>query len=145
MATFAVNKPATFDYEFVEKFTAGIVLTGHETKSAKLGRFDLTGSHAIIRGNEAYLMGGKIHAFQPKNAPEQYDETRTRKLILTKKEIQYLIGKLKSGLTLIPLKAYTNRGFVKIELGLGKGRKTHDKRDLIKKRETERELRKIEK
>lgn len=140
MTTIAVNKRATFDYEILEKYTAGIVLTGHETKSAKLGRFDISGSHAVIRGNEVFLIGAKIHAFQPNNTPEHYEETRSRKLLLTKSEIKYLFGKLQSGLTLIPLKSYTHHGFVKIELGLGKGRKHGDKRELIKKREIKREI-----
>ncbi len=98
-------------------------------------------ARAIVRGGETYLVGASIHSFQPGNAPEGYDETRTRKLLLSRAEIKYLTGKLESGLTLIPLKVYTHRALVKIELGLGKARKKHDKREVIKKRETERELR----
>ena len=136
-----MNKKAIFDYEILETFVAGIELLGHEAKSIKMGRFDLSGSHAVIRGNEAYLVGSTIHPFQVKNAPDNYDPTRTRKLLLTRKEINYLLGKLNEGLTIVPIKSYNKRGFVKIELGLGRGKKKADKRETIKKREVEREIR----
>lgn len=139
----AVNKRAAFDYEFFEKFQAGIAFTGHEAKSAKMGRINISGAHAIIRGNEAFLIGAEISPFQPKNAPADYEAGRTRKLLLKKEEIKYLLGKTQSGLTLIPLKIYTERGLVKVELGLGRGRKKHDKREIIKKREAKREIKKF--
>ncbi len=138
-----INRRATFEYDITERFTAGVVLSGHEAKSAKVGRLDLAGAHAIVRNGECFLVGAAIHSFQPGNAPEGYSTTRTRKLLLSREEIKYLTGKLQGGLTLVPLKAYTHRGLVKIELGLGRGRKRGDKRELIKKRETEREIRKI--
>ncbi|MEK7089861.1 MAG: SsrA-binding protein SmpB [Patescibacteria group bacterium] len=141
MEPYSVNKKATFDYEILEKIVAGIELTGHEAKSIKLGRFDLSGSHAIIRGNEAYLVGTTIQPFQVKNAPTNYDATRTRKLLLTREEIRHIGSKLNEGLTLVPLKSYNIRGFVKIELGLGRGKNKSDKREAIKKRDTEREIR----
>lgn len=141
MTTLAQNKRATFDYEILEKFTAGIELTGHEAKSIKMGHFDLAGAHAILRNNEIFLVGANIPSFQPKNAPHDYDPQRTRRLLLKKEEIKYLLGKTQSGLTLVPVKSYTNRGFIKIEIGLARGRKKHDKRELIKKREVEKELR----
>ena len=136
-----MNKKAAFDYEILETFVAGIELLGHEAKSIKMGRFDLSGSHAVIRGNEAYLVGSTIHPFQVKNTPDNYDPMRTRKLLLTRKEINYLLGKLNEGLTIVPIKSYNKRGFVKIELGLGRGKKKADKRETIKKREAEREIR----
>lgn len=141
MGTLSENRQARFDYDIQETYTAGVVLTGHEVKSAKLGRMDLAGAKAIVRDGEAYLVGASIHSFQPGNAPDGYDEARTRKLLLSHAEIAYLTGKLESGLTLIPLKVYTHRALVKIELGLGKARKKHDKREVIKKREVEREMR----
>lgn len=140
MTNLAENRKAGFDYEILEKFTAGIELTGHETKSAKMGRFNLAGSHAIIRNNEVFLVGGNIASFQPGNAPKTYEPQRTRKLLLKRAEIKYLLGKTQSGLTIIPLRAYTNRGFVKVEIALGRGRKKHDKREVIKKREFKRSL-----
>ncbi|MBI2278805.1 MAG: SsrA-binding protein SmpB [Candidatus Brennerbacteria bacterium] len=141
MGTLSENRQARFDYDIAETYAAGVVLTGHETKSAKLGRMDLAGSRAVVRGGEAYLVGASIHSFQPGNAPDGYDATRTRKLLLSHAEIKYLTGKLESGLTLVPVKVYTHRALVKIELGLGRVRKKHDKREVIKKRETEREMR----
>ncbi len=141
MEPYSVNKKATFNYEILETFVAGIELSGHEAKSIKLGRFDLSGSHAIIRDGEAFLVGATIHAFQVKNAPADYDASRTRRLLMKKDEIAYLVGKLHEGLTLVPLKSYNIRGFVKIELGLGRGKKKADKREAIKKRETAREIR----
>ena len=138
------NKKAYFDYEIFERIEAGIVLTGHETKSIRSGHINLAGAHAIIRGSEAFILNMQIPSFQPENAPEEYDPARTRKLLLTKKEILYISGKIKGGLTLIPLKVYSKRRLLKIELGLARGRKKHDKREIIKKRETEREIRKRE-
>ena len=144
MDVLSVNKRATFDYEILEKFNAGIELTGHEAKSVKMGRINTAGAHAIVRRNEVFLVGAEIPSFQPTNSPDDYDMGRTKKLLLKKEEIKYILGKIQSGLTLVPLKVYTNRGFVKVELGLGRGLKKHDKRELLKKRETEREIRRAE-
>jgi len=141
MEPFSVNKKAYFNYEILETVVAGIELLGFEAKSVKLGRFDLTGSRAVIRGGEAYLVGATIHPFQMKNAPQGYDPVRTRRLLLKREEIARLEGKMNEGLTLVPLKSYNIRGFVKVEFGLGKGRKKADKREAIKKREMAREVR----
>lgn len=141
MKVLALNKRAGFDYEILEKFKAGIELTGHEAKSIKMGRINIAGSHAIIRGGELYVLGMEVPSFQPGNAPTDYDPKRTKKLLMNRGEINYLIGKLEANLTLVPLRVYTDRGLVKVELGLGRGRKKKDKRELIKKRETEREIR----
>ncbi|MDI6734519.1 MAG: SsrA-binding protein SmpB [Patescibacteria group bacterium] len=145
MPTLTVNKRALFDYEIFEKFEAGIILTGHETKSAKSGHIDIAGARANVSNNKALIVGINIPSFQPKNAPQDYDPLRTKKLILRKKEIDYLTGKINSGLTLIPISVYTKRSFVKLELGLGRSRKKSDKRELIKKREIEREIKKFKK
>jgi len=144
MAVLTVNKRAGFDYEILEKLKAGVELTGHEVKSIKMGRVDIAGAHVTLRGGEIFVVGMNIPSFQPKNAPTNYEPQRTRKLLLRGEEIKYLTGKLESGLTLVPLRVYTHRGLVKIELGLGKGRKKRDKRELIRKREVEREIRKLE-
>ncbi len=143
MKDLSVNKRAYFDYEISEKFSAGIELTGHEVKSLKMGRLSIVGAHAAVRGGELYLIGMDIPSFQPDNAPAGYDPKRTRKMLLTRKEINYLIGKLQMNLTLVPLRVYTDRGLVKIELGLGRRLKKKDKRELIKKREIEREIRRL--
>jgi len=140
MTMIAENKKARFDYEIIEPFVAGIELSGHEAKSAKMGRMDLSGSHAIVRGGEAFLIGASIHSFQKGNAPDDYNESRTRKLLLSKKELEEITGKLQSGFSFIPLKAFVSHGFVKIEIALARGKKKSDKREMIKKRETEREI-----
>jgi SsrA-binding protein len=140
MKTISINKRAGFDYEILEKFKAGVELTGHEAKSIKMGRINLAGAHAIVRDGELYILGMEVPSFQPKNAPEDYDPQRVKKLLMNRKEIKYLTGKLQENLTLVPLRVYTDRGLVKVELGLGRGRKKRDKRELIKKREVEREI-----
>lgn len=139
------NKKARFDYEILEKFEAGIVLSGHEAKSIKTGHVNLAGAHAIVRSGEVFLVGMDVPSFQPKNAPANYDPMRTKKLLLGKKEITYFLGKTKSGLTLVPLRLYNKGARVKIELGLARGKKQYDKRETIKKRETEREIKRAEK
>ena len=136
------NKRAYFDYQILEKFEAGIALTGSEVKSIKTGHISLKGAFVTLKGQELYLINATIPAYQPQNAPSNYDKERARKLLLKKTEIKYLIGKTKEkGLTLIPLKMYTKRGKIKIEIGLAKNKKKVDKRELIKKRDTEREIR----
>jgi SsrA-binding protein len=142
MKIFADNKKAYFNYEILEKFEAGIVLIVTEVKSIKAGRINLAGSYVVLKGEEPYLVGAKIPPYQPKNAPADYNPERSRKLLLNKKEIKYLIGKSQErGLALIPLKIYTNNAKIKCGFGIGKGKKKYDKRETIKKRETEREIR----
>ena len=141
MKVITENKKAYFNYEILEKFEAGIVLIGQEVKSIKLGRINLAGAYVVLREEEVFLVGANIPPYQPKNAPKNYNPKRARKLLLTKKEIKYLIGKSKQkGLTMIPLMIYTRKGKIKIEFGLGKGKRKFDKREAIKKREIEREI-----
>jgi SsrA-binding protein len=140
----ATNKRAYFDYEILETYEAGIELRGFEVKSIKTGRINLAGSYAIIRNNQAWLLNADIPPYQPKNTPEDYDSKRTRRLLLKKSEIKNLIGRIQEkGLTLVPLKVYTKHQKVKVEIGLGKSRKKADKRELIKKREVEREIKRM--
>ncbi|MCP6718470.1 MAG: SsrA-binding protein SmpB [Patescibacteria group bacterium] len=142
MKVITENKKAYFNYEILEKFEAGIVLIGQEVKSIKLGRINLAGAYVILREEEVFLVGANVPPYQPKNAPKNYNSKRARKLLLTKKEIKYLIGKSRQkGLTMIPLMIYTRKGKIKIEFGLGKGKRKIDKRESIKKREIEREIR----
>ena len=141
MKILSENRKAHFNYQILEKYEAGIALNGQEVKSIKLGRINLMGSYVIIRDREVYLIGASVPAYQPKNAPSDYDPQRTRKLLLRKPEIDYLFGKSQQkGLTMIPLKVYTNNGKIKVEFGLGKGKKMFDKRETIKKRETQKEM-----
>lgn len=142
MSEITSNKKAHFDYQILETYEAGIELLGHEVKSVKTGHINLAGSFAVIRGGEAYLLNATIPPYQAKNAPADYDPLRTRKLLLHKSEIKELIGKsAQKGLTIVPLKVYTKRSRIKILLGLAKHKKKADKRETIKKREAEREVR----
>ena len=133
------NKKAFFDYEIIEKFEAGLELKGSEVKSLKNKQGSLAGSRVLIRGGEAFVVGFEIPPYQPKNSPQDYDSQRTRRLLLRKKEINYLFGKSQEkGLTLIPLRIYTKKGLIKLEFAVAKGLKKYDKREKIKKKETER-------
>lgn len=145
MEVFAENKRAHFDYEFLEIYEAGLELTGHETKSIRLGHPSIAGSHVIIRGNEAFITGMSIPSFQPGNEPDGYDAERIRRLLLTKKELHELGAKIKEHLTLIGVKLYNKKRRIKLQIALARGKKKSDKRETIKKRETEREIRRLKK
>jgi len=141
MKVFALNKRATFDYQILETFEAGLVLKGHEVKSIKNGHISLQGSYIVIKNNEAFLINATVSPYQPKNTPKDYEPTRTRKLLLHQKEIKYLTGKSQErGLTLVPIKVYDKKGKIKLEFGIGRGKRKVDKRELIKKREVEKEI-----
>ncbi len=141
MKIVATNRKAYHDYDILETYEAGIVLKGTEVKSAKQGRINLKDSYAKIEDGEIFLINAHISPYTHGNV-YNHDPRRTRKLLLHKREIMRLYGKVKEkGLTLIPLKAYIKNGKIKIELGLCKGRKVYDKRAEIKKRDLEREMR----
>lgn len=141
----AENRRARFDYEISDTYTAGIELRGHEVKSVKSGQFQIAGARVLIRGGEAYLVNSHVPPYQPKNMPSGYEEDRTRRLLLTAGEIKELTGALQEkGRLLVPLRAFLKNGFVKLELGLGTLRKKSDKREVIKKREHQREMREEE-
>jgi len=136
MPNLTINPRAKFDYHILEKFEAGIVLFGYEAKAVKTNKISLKGSYVTIKRGEAWLINAQISPYQPKNTPLEYDQTRSRKLLLKKKEISSLIGKTKQkGLTLMPLRVYTKQNRVKLEFGLAKGKRKIDKREKIKKRE----------
>ena len=142
MANYAENRKARFDYEILEKYETGIELLGTEVKSVRGGHMSLEGSFAIIRGGEAFLVNANIPPFQPKNAPKDYDPLRNRKLLLTKKEIAELAQSEKNkSLTIVPLAVYNKGRKIKVSVALSKGKKKFDKRETIKKRETDREIR----
>jgi SsrA-binding protein len=136
-----LNRKAHFDYELSERFEAGINLYGFEVKAVKLGHADLSGSFVKIIGSEAYIVNSKIFPYKYA-ATEGYDEGRTRKLLLHKKQILTLKNKTDAeGLAIVPTAMYTNdNGFVKVEVALGKGKKKWDKREAIKKREIRKSL-----
>ncbi|MEK9180222.1 MAG: SsrA-binding protein SmpB [Patescibacteria group bacterium] len=138
--TIAENRRAGFDYEISEKFEAGIELRGLEVKSAKAGKMQIAGSYSIIRGGEVYLINCRVPPYQTGNTPPDYDPGRTRRLLLNKGEIKRLGGLLRQKtVSLITLRAYIKNNLIKIELGLGRAKKKHDKRELLKKRAVEME------
>lgn len=141
MATLAENRKAYFNYEILEKFEAGLVLIGQEVKSIHQGRIQLSGSYVVPAGEELFLIGATIPPYQPKNVSPDYEPQRPRKLLLQKKEINYLIGKARQkGLTLIPLRVYTKGDRIKLEFGIGRGKKKAGKKEVLKKRTMEREM-----
>jgi SsrA-binding protein len=136
-------KRAYFDYEISETYTAGIVLTGTEVKSIRDGRVNIEGAYAKIEDGEVWLLNMDVAQYPFASKIFNHEPKRPRKLLLKKREIKRLIGKLsRRGFTLVPLKIFLSRGFVKIELGLAKGKKLYDKRQEIKRREFEKEMRK---
>lgn len=135
-----INKRANFDYVLHEHFEAGVNLTGAEVKAIKLGHADLTGSHVRITGSEAYLINAQIFPYQYAR-PEGYDERRTRKLLLHKKEILSLKAKMDGqNLTVVPVSMYTTHNLIKLELALGKGKKQYEKKEAKKRKDLNREL-----
>lgn len=136
-----VNRRAYFDYEILETYEAGIRLRGFEVKAIQSGRIQLAGSFVVIRGNQAELLNVTIPPYQVGNVPKDYISDRTRRLLLHAREIKELIGKsARSGLTIVPLKVYTQHNRVKILIGLARHKKSGDKRETIKRRESEREI-----
>ena len=136
------NRKVNFDYEIIETFEVGIVLTGTEIKSIRLGKANLKDSYAIIRNNELYLLNLHISKYDQGNI-FNHDETRTRKLLMHKKEILKLQAKLDlEGFTLVPIKLYFKGSKAKILLGLAKGKKNYDKREEIKKKDINRQINK---
>lgn len=142
MASYAENRKARFNYEFLEKYETGIELLGAEVKSVRAGQMSLEGAFVIVRGGEAFLINANIPPYQPKNAPKDYDPLRNRKLLLTKKELSELAGNDKNkSLTIVPISVYNKNRKIKVEITLVKGKRKTDKRQTIQKRETDREIR----
>lgn len=135
------NRQARYLYEILETYEAGIQLTGTEVKSIRAGKVNLQDGYALLRDGEIWLINVHI---SPYNASGQYfnhEPRRTRKLLLHRQEIRKLIGKVEQqGLTLVPLKMYLKRGWVKISIALGKGKKLHDKRESLKRRQDQRDI-----
>ncbi|HEX9007994.1 MAG TPA: SsrA-binding protein SmpB [Patescibacteria group bacterium] len=133
----AENKKARFDYEIVESFEAGIVLTGSEVKSVRAGGASLTGSRVIIKEDGAYVVGMNVQKYKF-DSSEEYDAARTKKLLIRKPELVSIGTKMKSaGLTLVPVRLYNKGSLLKLEIALVRGKKKYEKREVIKKRETE--------
>jgi len=138
-----VNKKAYFDYEILETYDVGIILTGPEVKSAKRGQVDLSNSYVHIdQTMTPWLTNAHIAAYQPAwQVQQNYDPNRPRKLLLKKNELLKLTPQIKErGLTIVPLKVYTKGGLVKLQIGLARGKKKYDRREAVKRRETERSI-----
>ncbi|MGD8328590.1 MAG: SsrA-binding protein SmpB [Acidobacteriota bacterium] len=140
-----VNRKARHDYEIIEKYEAGLVLTGSEVKSLREGRANLKDSYAAIEGNRVMLHNCHISHYQPAGPFNQHEPERPRPLLLHRREINKLRGKVvERGFTLVPLRIYFRDGWAKVELGLGKGKRAYDKREAKRreavKRDIEREL-----
>ena len=139
-----INKKVRYHYTVLHTIEAGIVLIGSEVKSIKNGHADISNAYVSIRNDEIYLINGNVPRYKHSSPHEEYDTLRDRKLLLHKKDIFILKGKLtQKGLTLVPIKVYTKRGIIKVEVGLVKGKSKVDKRETIKERESKRRMSRI--
>jgi SsrA-binding protein len=140
--TVVENKRVGFDYSIIEEMEAGLVLHGYEVKSLRAGQGSLRGARVVARGGEAYLVGATIPAWQPANAPKSYDPERTRKLLLSEREIAHIASaEGEKGLTIVPLKVYNKGRNLKLLLAIARGKKKEDKRHSIREREETRRIR----
>ena len=145
MKTVIYNKKARFNYELLDQYEAGIVLTGSEIKSIRAGRVQISESHGIIRNNEIFVLNMNIATFKQANM-QNHDPLRTRKLLLKRSQINKIIRQKKSDkITLVPTKLYIKDGFAKLQIFTAKGKKQHDKREAIKQRDESRRAKGIEK
>jgi SsrA-binding protein len=134
-----VNRRARFDYELGDSLVVGLQLTGAETKALRLGHGQLRGAYVTVKDGELWLINTQINGAKGVIISEQ-DETRSRKLLAKRKEIEQLIEAKKSGLTIIPLELLTQGRYVKLRISVGRGKKRYDKRDIIKRRQQERDI-----
>lgn len=135
------NKRVGFDYTILEEIEAGLELFGFEVKSLRAGHGSLKGARVVARAGEAYLVGATIPAFQPANAPKSYDPERTRRLLLSAKEIAYVAAaEGEKGLTIVPIKVYNKGRNLKLLIAIAKGKKQQDKRQSIKARDEKRNI-----
>jgi SsrA-binding protein len=135
------NRQARFLYEILETYEAGIQLVGTEVKSIRAGKVNLQDGYALIRNGEVWLINVHISPYKQSSEYFNHEPRRTRKLLLHRQEIRKLVGKVEQqGLTLVPLKMYFKRGLVKVSFALGKGKKLHDKREDLKRRQDQRDM-----
>lgn len=141
MASLLRNKKIHLNFEILETFDAGMELFGYEVKALRQKLGSLDGSHVTVRGGEAYLLGATIPAYQPANTPDNYDPMRNRRLLLTKKQIGSLAGSEgQKGLTIVPISVYNKGRKLKLELAVVRGKKQHDKRETLKKKDVKRKI-----
>lgn len=151
MKILALNKKATFDYQVLETYEAGLVLFGYEVKSLRSNQANLKGAYISFKvnknnNNEAYLVNAYISLYKLAGKRDDYNPERPRKLLLKKKQIDYLVGKKQEkGLTVIPIKVYTDNSFIKLEIAVVKGKKNFDKREDLKKKDIEKHIRALTK
>lgn len=135
-----INKRVFYDYEIGERFEAGVNLTGSEVKAVRLGQADLTRSHVRIIGSELYLVNARISPYEYAR-PEDYQENRTRKLLMHKREIISLKSKIEgANLTIVPISLYTTHNLIKAEIALARGKRKYQKKEAIKRRELKRQV-----
>jgi SsrA-binding protein len=143
-STIVLNKKAGFDYFFESQYEAGLVLEGWEVKSLRAGKINLSDAHVIIKYGEAFLLGAQIQPLPTASTHSLPDPTRTRKLLLHKKELNHLIGSVeRQGYTIVPLSLYWKKNTIKVKIALAKGKKEHDKRDTMKERQWQRDRARI--
>jgi len=144
MTEYVKNRKASFDFEYLELYEAGIVLSGYEVKAIRASKASLNGAYVIIRGGEAFLVNASISLYQPANMPKNYDPERPRKLLLDKKELAFLEqGSEKQGLTIVALKWYNKGGKIKLSLALARGKKQANKREKLKEKTNKRDIERI--
>lgn len=143
-STIVLNRKAGFDYFIENQFEAGLVLEGWEVKSLRAGKVNLSDAHVIIKHGEAFLLGSQINPLMTTSTHDFADPTRTRKLLLNRKELNQLIGSVeRQGYTIVPMSLYWKKNKIKIKIALAKGKKEHDKRDSVKDREWQRDRSRI--
>jgi len=140
MKLLAKNRRATFDYEIGERLVAGVVLLGSEVKSVKAGFASLKGSFIALRDGEAFLFNAHITPYAHAANKTDIDPTRNRKLLLHRRQLDKLVQQKQSGLSVVPTALLLDKNLVKVEIGIGRGKKRYDKRETIKRRDTAREL-----
>ncbi len=144
MKPYITNSKAGFNYETLETYEAGLQLLGHEVKSLRLGHASIGESFIVNEDGELYLVKAYIPPYQIKNTSPAYDSYRKRKLLVTKKELLEISRrKQEAGLTLIPLSLYDKSGYLKLQFALARGKQKHDKRETIKKRDADRDMRRL--
>lgn len=137
------NRKARFDYQIIETYEAGLVLTGSEVKSIRAGQISIKEAFIAFKGEEAFLQKAHIHVYTA-SSYNNHEPERLRKLLLHKEELNKIRGKIaEKGLTAVPTKMYFKNGRIKLEIGLGKGKKSHDKRQAIKEKDIQKQLRNI--
>ncbi len=140
MKLLAKNRRATFDYQLTERLVAGLALSGAEVKSIKNGHASLKGSFVTLREGEAWLNNAHVTPYQPGGQATPPDPTRLRKLLLHRKQLDNLILEKRSGMSVVPTALFLDGNLIKLEIGIGRGKKRYDKRETIKRRDTSREL-----